>query len=305
MMLGNNLLLIVAAGTVLLGTLYPLFLDALNLGKISVGTPYFEAVFVPLIAPLAIVIGFGPLARWKEARLPDLARRLRWAFAGSVVTALALPVVFGGWSPWVAFGLSISIWIVASSAVNLFERIRGLDAGLGARLSGQPRGYYGMLAAHCGLAVFVAGVTLVKGYEVERDLTMRVGDTAALGEYRFRFIGASTLVGPNYTGSRGAVEILRGAEVIDTLYPEKRLFNVQRTVTTEAAIRSRPLGDLYVSLGERLPDGAWSMRLYAKPFVGWIWGGCLLMAFGGLVALSDRRYRQARSHAALVATQAA
>ena len=303
-LLANNLLLMVATGTVLLGTLYPLVLDALDLGKISVGTPYFETVFVPLIVPLAILTGLGPLLRWKKASLADLARRLRWVFVASVVAATAAALLSGGWSPWVAFGLAMSAWIVATTAVNLFDRV-GFDAHVATRLAAQPRRYYGMLAAHCGLAVFIAGVALVKGHEVERDVAMRIGDTTELGGYRFRFAGASPVVGANYTGSRGAVVVVRDGSVVDTLYPEKRTFNVQRTITTEAAIRSRPSGDLYVSLGEPLADGAWSVRIYAKPFVGWIWGGCLLMAIGGFLAVADRGQRRLAPGAVPIATQAA
>ena len=303
-LLANNLLLVVGAATVLLGTLYPLVLDAFQLGRISVGTPYFETVFTPLIGPLALLIGLGPLARWKSARLGDVAARLRWAFGVSAVTAVALPFVLGAWSPGICFGLACATWIVATSAVHLLERVRLLPvADLGARLAAQPRGYYGMLAAHGGLALFIAGVTLVKGYEVERDVSMAVGEHVELGDQQFRFMGTTPIVGVNYTGSRGVVEVIRDGAVVDTLHPEKRRFNSQGVVTTEASIRSRPTGDLYVSLGEPLAGGGWSLRLYAKPFVGWVWGGCFLMALGGVLAASDRRYRRTVQHASSLVAQ--
>ncbi len=304
-LLANNLLLMVAAGTVFLGTLYPLILDAFGLGKISVGPPYFESVFVPLMAPLAFLAGIGPLARWKEARVPELADRLKGALVVSVATAILLPVTLGRWSMWTALGLLLATWIVAASVAGLLERIRTIDRGFGARLAAQSRGYYGMLAAHCGLAVFIAGVTLVKSYEVERDLTLSVGQTVDVGSYTVRFAGAEDVVGPNYAGSRGTVEVLRDGVPIDRLFPEKRRFNVQQTVTTEAAIRSGVAGDLYVSLGEPLPNGAWSVRLCSKPFVAWIWGGCLLMAFGGALAVSGRRDRRAAGRVPVAATQTA
>jgi cytochrome c-type biogenesis protein CcmF len=298
MLLANNVLLVVAAGAVLLGTLYPLVLDALNLGKISVGPPYFEAVFVPLMALAVFLMGIGPLARWKEASLPELAVRLRWALAVSVVTALIVPAVTGKWSPLVSFGLLLAFWVATTALVNLRSRIGGGAGGtsaLGARLRAQPRSYYGMVVAHCGVAVFITGVTLVKGYEVERDLRMTPGDTATVGGYVFRFDGTREVMGPNYRAAQGTVKVSReGGGEVTTLHPEKRVYLVQQNAMTEAAITSSPLRDLYVSLGEPVDGGAWSVRIYYKPFVVWIWAGCAIMALGGLLALSDRRYRGAR-----------
>jgi cytochrome c-type biogenesis protein CcmF len=291
MLLANNVLLLVAAGSVLLGTLYPLFLDALGLGKISVGPPYFEAVFVPLMAPLAFLMGIGPIARWKQARLPDLWSRLRWALAVSVVTALALPAVAGRWSPLVSLGLGLAAWIVAATAVGAMERIRNVRGSLAARFGQQPRAWWGMTLAHLGVAVFITGVTLVKGYETERDVRMAVGDTVTVGGYTFRFDGVRDAAGPNYRAVRGAVEVSKDGRPVRTLRPEKRIYNAQEMPMTEAAIASGIRGDLYVSLGDPVGEGAWTLRVYHKPFVTWIWGGCLLMALGGLLALSDRRYR--------------
>ena len=305
LLLANNLLLLVAAATVLLGTLYPLVLDAFDLGKLSVGPPYFETVLVPLMAPLAVLMGIGPIARWREDRALEIVKRLRWPAAASIALALVVPALFGPWSAGTAFGLLVALWIVSTSIANLKDRLRELDSGLGARLRSQSRRYYGMLAAHCGLAVFVAGVTLVRSYQVESDVPMPVGSTAQLGGVQFRFQGARAFAGPNYTGSRGQVDVLDDGVVIDTLHPEKRVFNVQGIVTTEAAIRRTPTGDVYVALGEPLGDGGWSLRLYSKPFIAWIWAGCFGMAFGGLLAVSDRRPRLAASRHAPQATQAA
>lgn len=296
MLLTNNVFLVVAAGSVLLGTLYPLFLDALGLGKISVGPPYFEAVFVPLLTPALFLMGVGPLARWKAARAADLAVRLRWALGVSIVTAMIVPFVAGGWDvahwkPWVAFGCAIATWIFASTLVNLHSRLAGLQGGLGARLASQSGGYYGMLLAHCGVAVFILGVTIVKGYEIERDVRMAVGDTVTVSDYTFRFEGAQSLPGPNYRAARGTVRVSRGAREVSVLHPEKRIYNATNMPMTEADIDTGWLGDLYVSLGEPVEGGAWSVRIYYKPFVTWIWGGCAIMAIGGLLALADRRYR--------------
>jgi len=293
MLLANNTLLIVAAGSVLLGTLYPLFLDALNLGKISVGPPYFDSVFVPLMTPALFLMGIGPLARWKDASLPDIATRLKWAFAVSIATALLLPFALGHWTPIISFGLALALWIAASTAVNLKERLASLGGSLRERLASQPRGYYGMLLAHCGVAVFIAGVTLVKGYESERDVRMAVGDSVEVGGYAFRFDGAQNATGPNYRAARGSVVVSRGGKELMVLHPEKRIYNAQQMPMTEAAISTGLFGDLYVSLGEPVSDGAWSVRVYHKPFVTWIWGGCIIMALGGFLALSDRRYRTA------------
>jgi cytochrome c-type biogenesis protein CcmF len=292
MLLTNNLLLLVAAASVLLGTLYPLFLDALDLGKISVGPPYFNSVFVPLMTPALFLMGVGPIVRWKEATLPELVTRLKWAFGVSVVTALVLPFAMGSWTPLVSFGLLLAMWIFATAAVNLRQRIAGHAGSIWSRLRSQPRGYYGMLLAHCGVAVFIIGVTLVKGYETERDVRMGMGDTVMVGGYAFRFDGVENVKGPNYSAARGTVAVSRDGRQLLTLRPEKRLYNAQQMGMTEAAISTGIFGDLYVSLGEPVADGAWSVRVYRKPFVTWIWGGCIVMALGGFLALTDRRYRR-------------
>ncbi len=298
-LLANNVLLLVAASSVLLGTLYPLFLDALGLGKISVGPPYFEAVFAPLMAPALFLMGVGPLARWKQAAVPDLAGRLKWAFAIALVSAALLPFVMGKWTPMIAFGLLLAVWIMASGFVNLWERVTQLAvAGGGWRIAclGQlPRGYYGMLLAHFGVAVFIVGVTLVNGYEMEKDVRMMPGSSVAIGGYDLRLDRLEDIEGPNYGGVRGIVSVLSGDRVVNVMYPEKRLYNVQQMPMTEAAIDTGFTRDLYVSLGEPLDNGDWVVRVYYKPFIDWIWGGAFLMALGGILAISDRRYRLARA----------
>jgi cytochrome c-type biogenesis protein CcmF len=294
LLLANNVLLVAAMGSVLLGTLYPLFLDALDLGKISVGPPYFDSVFVPLMTPALFLIGVGPLAQWKQASLPDLAKRLRWAFGVSILTAVMLPFALGSWTPLLSLGLLLAIWIVTTSLVGLRERIgHGVGEGYLAKLAGVPRAYWGMLLAHCGIAVFVVGVTMVKGFETEQDVRMNVGETATIGGYTFRFDGVQDVMGPNYSAARGVFHVSKDGQETAVMYPEKRRYTAQNQVMTEAAIDTGLLRDLYVSLGEPLDDGAWSVRLYHKPFVDWIWGGCLIMALGGVVAVSDRRYRPA------------
>jgi cytochrome c-type biogenesis protein CcmF len=292
MLLTNNALLLVATGAVLLGTLYPLVLDALGLGKISVGPPYFETVFVPLMAPALFLMGVGPLARWKQAGVPELAVRLRWAMAVSFAAAIAIPLAFGRWSPMVGFGILLAVWIIASSLVSLKGQLANAPKGkLSTRLAQLPRSYYGMLVAHLGVAAFIVGVTLVKGYEIESDVRMTVGDTAHLAGYAFQLTAINDVKGPNYIGTRGTVEVTKNGSLVTTLNPEKRTYTVQNMPMTEAAIDHGVTRHLYVALGEAIGPKVWIVRLYYKPFISWIWSGCLLMAFGGLLAAIDRRYR--------------
>lgn len=295
MLLANNVLLLVAAGSVILGTLYPLLMDALNLGKISVGPPYFEAVFVPLMAPAIFLIGLGPIARWKQANLPSLIVRLRWAFAISIVSALIAPFFMGEWKPLVSFGLLLAFWIITSIFVNIKHRLQQSSGqgGLFARFSRQSRSFYGMHCAHLGIAVFIIGVALVNGYEIEKDVRMEIGSHVSINEYKFRFIGTTDVVGPNYRAIRGEVEVLKNDKKIRVMYPEKRTYNASGMVMTEAAIDTGLFRDLYVAMGEPLDNDAWIIRVYHKPFVDWIWLGCILMAVGGLLAITDRRYRLA------------
>ncbi len=302
LLLGNNVLLVVAMAAVLLGTLYPLILDALGLGKISVGPPYFDAVFVPLMAPLVFLMGVGPLARWKQAELPELGRRLRWAAAVAVVSAVLAAWIGGTLSLVGVLGLLMVFWIVASLAVDLWERVRpagGVHANVLQRLRQLPRAMVGMMVAHLGVAAFIFGVTMVRGHEVERDVKMRPGDSTTVSGTTFTFKGVQEANGPNYQAARGHIEVTRGENKVTDLFPEKRLYTVQRTPMTDAAIHTRLTGDLYVSLGEVVDGDAWIVRVYVKPFIDWIWGGCVLMALGGLLAVTDRRYRvRARSSVA-------
>ncbi len=292
MLLANNVLLLVAAGSVILGTLYPLIIDALDLGKISVGPPYFEAVFVPLMTPALFLIGLGPIARWKKTSLPDLMVRMRWAFAVSVITAVITPFIMGEWKPLVSFGLLMAFWIMASVVVGIKHRIDSSgEGGIFTRLSKQSRSYYGMHFAHFGVAVFIVGVTLVNGYEIEKDVRMDIGSTVALKDYTFQFNGAKPVPGPNYSGMQGEVAVIQNNQKVGVLYPEKRTYNASGMPMTEAAIDTGLTRDLYVALGEPLENGAWIVRVYHKPFVLWIWLGCVFMALGGILAATDRRYR--------------
>ncbi|MDH4234253.1 MAG: heme lyase CcmF/NrfE family subunit [Gallionella sp.] len=298
LLLFNNVLLSVAAASVFIGTLYPLFMDALGFGKLSVGPPYFNAVFVPLMVPMVLMMGLGPLARWKHFELPELAQRVRWAFGSSLLIALLLPLVMGKWTALIALGVLLAFWIFTTVALSLRERLAG-RGNFKQRLLGQSLSYYGMQLAHVGLAVTIIGVTMVKGYETERDVRMNVGDTVQAGGYEFRFNGVTQAQGPNYMAGKGSISVSKNGKLVTEMFPEKRQYNASGMPMTEAAIDTGFLGDLYVSLGEPIPDsdGAWSVRVYIKPFVDWIWGGCFLMVIGGVLAISDRRYRIHRATA--------
>ena len=278
-LLANNVLLAVATGTVFLGTMYPLLIDALGAGKISVGPPYFETVFVPVMAPALFLMGVGPLARWKRASLPELAVLLRWALAVSFALGILLPLLMGRWSAMVGFGLFLAIWIVFTSFLSLKKASR--------------LAHYGMVIAHIGVAVFVVGVTMVKGYESEQDARMSPGDTVELAGYVFKLEEVRDVQGANYKAAQAKISIFRNDKEVSVLYPEKRVYLVQNQPMTEAAIDTGFTRDLYVSLGDPLGGNAWLVKVQHKPFVDWIWGGCLIMAIGGVVAVADRRYRVA------------
>jgi cytochrome c-type biogenesis protein CcmF len=208
---------------------------------------------------------------------------LRWALAISLVLGMLLPLAMGNWSAMVGFGLSLALWVVATSLITFRKRPRDSLA------------YYGMLFAHLGVAIFVVGVTLVKGYESEKDVSLQVGESVELAGYDFKLEKISDAPGPNYRAARATVSITRGGRPVTTLYPERRIYSVQEMPMTEAAIDPGFTRDLYVSLGDAVKGGAWLVRVHYKPFIDWIWGGCLVMALGGLLAASDRRYRTSLS----------
>jgi cytochrome c-type biogenesis protein CcmF len=296
-LLANNLLLVVAMLAVMLGTLYPLLLDALGMGKISVGPPYFDAVFVPLMVPLVVLMAVGPLARWKHAALPDLGQRLRWAAAACAVATLLTAWQQDSITWRAVLGLAMAYWVLAGVATDVWERVRptGVIAqSVWARCKQVQPAAWGMSLAHLGVAAFIFGVTMVNSFEVERDVKMDKGDTVQAGGYTFTFQGVTRVEGPNYDAAQGLVVVTKDGLEVAQLKPEKRVYRVQSNPMTEAAIRTTLSGDQYVSLGQPAGDTAWVVRVYHKPFVGWIWGGCVLMALGGVLALSDRRYRVAR-----------
>ena len=282
----NNVILVVTCASILLGTLYPLLMDALGVGKISVGPPYFNAVFIPLTIPLAVLVGVGTLARWKKDSFSNIWPKVRVALVASLVFGVLYPIVVMQQFTWqAALGMTLAFWVFFTSLKAVKEQSRGRGLG-GLSLS-----QWGMTLGHTGIAVFIVGITLTSIYSTEKDLRMEKGETFEMGGYAFTFKGATHLKGPNYEGDRGEVVITRDGEVITTLYPEKRNYRSGMPMT-EAGIDAGLTRDLFVAMGEPLGnEGAWSVRLYHKPYVRWIWLGALIMSLGGILSASDRRYR--------------
>ncbi|MEI6611648.1 heme lyase CcmF/NrfE family subunit [Polynucleobacter sp.] len=282
LILMGNVFFVVAAGSVLLGTLYPLLIDALNLGKISVGPPYFNAVFVPIMVPVLFLMAVGPWASWKTTDLKTLLKRLWIAAVVAFIAAIAIPSLMGEFTILTALGFLLAFWVIASGVLQI---IRQCKVGM------PTRSFIGMQLGHMGIAVFVIGVTMVGAYQEEKDVRMAPGDTVTVGGYQIRLMGVGPAQGPNYQAMRGTFELVRNGKVQELMYPEKRNYDSSTMPMTEAAIDAGLTRDIYVSLGEPLEGNAWAVRVYYKPFVDWIWGGCLLMALGGLFAVMDKRYR--------------
>jgi cytochrome c-type biogenesis protein CcmF len=294
-LLANNMLLVASATLILIGTLYPLFLDALSLGKISVGPPYFDTVFLIPGLPLVILMGLGMHAAWKRAAWPQLQRKLRWAALGAVVLGIAIPLlVYGRFGLLLALGITAGLWVMAASVIEPGRWLLRRKT-----LRGYPRSMLGMTIAHFGVGVFVLGVTVTSAFSIEKDIAMGAGDREEIAGYSFEFKGTRNVEGPNFSAVEAEVLITRDGEEVVTLHPQKRVYRVQRNPMTEAAIQDRISRDLFVALGDPLGADRWSVRMQYKPLIRLIWLGCLIMAVGGLVAASDRRYRvKAREAAA-------
>ena len=300
-LLMNNVFLVVACASVLLGTLYPLVLDALGVGKISVGPPYFNSVFIPLTIPLAIFIGVGPLARWKEDSAERLVRKLAVSLLVSLAAGFGLTLLLAPQFNWgAAVGLVLAIWVVLTTILWLVDRAGGRRSLLQMLLT-LPRGGWGMMFGHLGVAVFIVGITLTSIYSTEKDLRLERGQSYSLGGYDFLFQGAERVKGPNYVAHQAVVEVSRDGKPVALLHPQKRNYQSGMPMT-EAGIDAGLTRDLFVALGEPLGDqGAWSLRIYHKPFIRWIWLGFIFMAVGGVLAATDRRYFQLARKARAVA----
>ncbi len=289
LLLVNNIVLVVSAAMILLGTLYPLVLDALTGAKLSVGPPYFNALFLPLMALLMAVISVGVIVRWKDTPLNWLGRMLAPVLVASVVLALIATFVHGDFNWAVLAVCLLAFWVVLAGVRDILDKTR--HKGLLKGLPSLGRSYWGMQIAHLGFAVCALGVVLTSLGSYERDLRMAPGDSVELGGYRFQFDGAVHHEGPNFISDKGTVRVFDGERQIKVLHPEKRLYTVQQATMTEAGIDAGFTRDLFVALGEPLEQGAWAVRVHIKPFVRWIWLGALLMGFGGFLAAADKRYR--------------
>jgi cytochrome c-type biogenesis protein CcmF len=297
-LLFNNVILVVAAASILLGTLYPLVLDALGVGKVSVGPPYFNSVFIPLMAPLVVLMGFGALTRWKNDKLSVLWGKVRLSAAMSIVFGGLSPLLMAkGWDWQAAAGMTLVFWVVLTTGVWLKAYLRNKGSTL-AGLKKMPLGSYGMMTGHIGIAIFVTGLSLTAIYSEEKDLKMAFGDTYSMDEYTFVFRGVEKTEGPNYKAFKGMIDVSSGTTSLGTMEPEKRIYNVQKMPMTEAAIDAGLTRDLFIALGEDLGDGSWTLRIYYKPFVRWLWIGGLVMGLGGLLAAMDKRYYRRRKQVA-------
>ena len=295
LLLVNNAFLVTAAASVLLGTLYPLIVDALKIGKISVGPPYFNSIFLPLIAPLILFVGLASSVSWKRARLGEVMQQVKWPLLAAALLAIALPLLLHVEIKWPALaGGFLGVWAIATAGKEVLRRIRSKDSWR-AGFASVPRAGWGMALAHLGLGVWTLGVSFVSSYSIEKDLRLAPGAAAELAGYSFYLSSVQPQQGPNYKSDFGTVAVEYHGQPLTTLHPEKRLYEASGQVMTESAVDHTPLRDLYVALGEGFDNGDWSLRVYYKPMMRLVWGGGVLMFFGGLLAASDRRYRLARA----------
>jgi cytochrome c-type biogenesis protein CcmF len=283
LVLSGNVLLLVAAATVLLGTLYPLLLDALDLGKVSVGPPYFNAVFVPLMVPVLLLVGLAMHARGIDTRLRAIAAQLKWHGLAALMLGAIVPLLYRDLRWPAILAITLASWITLATVQGLVRQYQARGR--------QALAVLGMSVAHIGLAISVVGIGFVSSFESEQDLAMRPGDTASLAGYTLTFRGVTEVPGPNFSAVVADLSVSRNGKNVDTLNPEKRVYHASRKQMTESAIRYSITGDLYAALGEPLKDGAWSVRLYHKPLVIWIWLGALVMASGAAISVLVRRLR--------------
>jgi cytochrome c-type biogenesis protein CcmF len=293
----NNVLLVAATALILLGTLYPVFLDALNLGKITVGPPYFLVAFLIPVLPMLLLLAPGMHASWKRAKFERTKLLLALLFVVALVLGIAVPWAIYGWhSALTAVGIAAALWIAASSCIEPISRWRQ-----GHKLTGS---VVGMSVAHFGLAVFILGATTVDSYKKEADISLRPGEASVVSGYRFQLNSLRDVKGPNYDAVEAEIEVSHDGKPVTVLHPQKRVYRVQASAMSEAGIQARWDRDLFVAMGESLGNNAWSLRLQHKPLVRFIWLGALIMALGGFIAVCDRRYRQTVRDTATVPTAA-
>jgi cytochrome c-type biogenesis protein CcmF len=292
-----NVILVVATATVLLGTLYPLLVDALGYGKISVGPPYFNAVFVPIMSTLFIIMGIGPLIRWKKAKQGELRKKLIKPSVMSIAFGLLFPMIYGGeFNALVAMGIMLAMWVflvVIKEIVHQFKLTGKITIS-----------HLGMTTAHAGIAITIVGITIVSAYESETNVKMALNEKVLISGYEIEFAGIKNVEGPNYSAEQGQINVYKDNEFIALLKPERRAYRVQTMGMTEAGIDPGLFRDVYVALGDPLPDGAWAIRVHYKPFVRWIWLGAIFMCFGGVLSILDKRYRRKHTKKIVSSTRA-
>jgi cytochrome c-type biogenesis protein CcmF len=290
----NNILLTTGCATVFIGTLYPLVLESLTGDKISVGPPYFNLTFVPLMVPLLLAMPFGPYLTWKRGDLAGAMQRL-FAAAGLALLALVTAYAVAWRGPWLApFGIALGVWAIAGAASEWASRVKLFSVGWEEalrRARSLPRAAHGTTLAHAGIGLAVIGIVATTAWQSESVITMRPGDRTEIAGYELAFRGVAPRQGPNYQEQVGLLAVTRGGAPVTELAPAKRLYDAPRQSTTEAAIHVAWRGDLYVVLGDELKDGGWVVRLYFNPLVRLIWLGAVVMAIGGALSLSDRRLR--------------
>lgn len=297
MLLINNVLLVVAMLTILIGTLYPLFEDALGVQKSSVGPPYFSAVFVPLMLPLVLLMGMGPIAKWRRVQVKELVSNLKVLLAIGIIVGIILPLaVYRSTTVMTAVGIAAGAWAILTSlyAIGRLLSKRESNTSVFKAMKKVPRAMYGMMLAHFGIGLFVFGVVLTSAFSDQKEVGVRIGQAVELAGYSFTLQKVIPVQGPNYQAMRGIVDVEKNGAEVATLTPEKRIYTVQRNPMTEAGIQTGLFRDLYVALGEPISEVEWGLRVYYRPFIQWIWLGTLFMAFGGVLGAMDKRYRTQR-----------
>ncbi len=294
LLLSNNIILVVSAASVFLGTMFPMVYQGLTGDLISIGPPYFNAIFIPLMALLTVLLAIGPYCRWKRTSVAFLVEQMAKVALASLALGVVVPlIVTFEFSLVATIAVALASWIVLA----MLQDIRNKTANKASRLKGLRSlsfSYYGMQTAHLGMAVMLIGVALTSAFSTERSVLLAPGQDVGLGNYVFRFEGAAPINGPNYVGEEASFTVLKGGEAITTLHPERRVYLATGTPSTEMAIDAGLFRDLFITLGEQKEGESWSMTIYVKPFVRWIWLGAILMTLGGILAAADKRYRRLR-----------
>ena len=294
-LLANNVILVVSAASVFLGTLFPMVYQAITDDLISIGPPYFNTIFVPLMMLLFVFIGIGPMSRWKRTSISYLVAQLSKVLAASIGLGILLPlIVLMEFSLAATVTMILASWILLTIGKDISSKIAN-KRSLAAGFKSLSLSFYGMLLAHFGIALMLVGASLTSYFSVERGVLLSPGESVDLGAYNFTLEGSSRIEGPNYVGEEAEITVMRDGDMVTDLHPERRIYVATGTPSTEMAIDAGFLRDLFVTLGEQKPDGAWSMTIYVKPFIRWIWLGAIFMAFGGTLAAGDKRYRRLRA----------